>query len=220
MAPGMFEMVALAVVLGFAFNAMNPHGLPLIRKPLRETRRFAAKSSLARPISENQPVADAQPLHEPISKTIVAVSKPVTRKSQPVASVHKNIVPKPAAKKPAGPLKKTVQALFTTLDDAKVLFDNKSAIFIDARPEEDYEAEHITRAISLFVDDLNGLYRKTLGNVPSNKTIVTYCSDPECDGAIRLADALVAKGHTHVVILLDGLPGWKDAGYPTEVGPN
>jgi rhodanese-related sulfurtransferase len=107
--------------------------------------------------------------------------------------------------------------MFTTLDDAKASFDSKSAIFIDARPREDYDSEHITGAISLFIDDANSQYEHTLGGASKNTTIVTYCSDPECLDATKLADILVAKGHKHVVILIDGLPGWKDAGYPTEV---
>ena len=46
--------------------------------------------------------------------------------------------------------------------------------------------------------------------------VVTYCSDPECTSAIELADGLVARGHKRTVILLDGLPGWNEAGYQTE----
>jgi len=111
---------------------------------------------------------------------------------------------------------KRIGALFTTLPDAKALFDRKAAIFIDARHSEDYDLEHIPGAVSLFVEDLDKLYEGALGAVPKDRTLVTYCSDPQCGTATKLADALAARGYTRVLILLEGLPGWKGAGYPTE----
>lgn len=215
----MVKMVVLAAALGFSFNAMNAHGLPLIRKPLRETRHFATRSSLIQPAPKKLPEAKTQPSHESKSKTSITPQKAVAPENQYEPQKHKGITPKAGivAIKPDEQPKKTAQALFTTLDDAKALLDSKSAIFIDARPKEDFLAEHITGAISLFVDDANSLYEKTLGKSPKDATIVTYCSDPECEDATKLADILVTKGHTRVVILLDGLPGWKDSGYPTEV---
>lgn len=113
---------------------------------------------------------------------------------------------------------KRVQALFTTMKDAKELFDKKAALFVDARAIEDYEAEHIPGAVSLYCEDFDKLYDSVLGRLPKDRLIVTFCSDAECKEAIKLADKLVAQGNTRVVILLEGLPGWKDAGYPTASG--
>lgn len=110
------------------------------------------------------------------------------------------------------------EALFTTLADAKALFDRQQAVFVDARHAEDYESEHIEGALSLFVDEADSRYEGVLGGVPKDRTIVTYCSDALCDSAIKLADALVARGHTRVFILLDGMPGWKSSGYPSRSG--
>lgn len=136
------------------------------------------------------------------SSRSVEKSKSAQKPRKQVASV----VPKP----------KKVEALFTTLADAKVLFDRKGAIFIDSRHKEDYELEHIPGAVWLFVEDVDKLYDEVLGSVPKDRTLITYCSDPQCGSAIKLADELVARGHTRVFILLEGLPGWKEAGYPTE----
>jgi len=116
------------------------------------------------------------------------------------------------------PQTKKTEALFTTLGDAKAYFDKSDAIFLDGRPAEDYKAEHIQGALSLYHEKLDALYGQVLVNVPKDKLIITYCSDPECKTAIRLADGLVAKGYTRVLILLEGLPGWKSAGYPTDKG--
>ncbi len=119
-------------------------------------------------------------------------------------------------KTPADP--RRVQALFTTLKDAKAWFDKGSAIFVDTRFREDYEAGHIQGALSLCFEQLDELYDQVLGQVSKDRLIVTYCSDPECASAVKLADALVARGHTRVVILLEGLPGWMGAGYPVVSG--
>lgn len=111
-----------------------------------------------------------------------------------------------------------VEALFTTLEDARSLYERGDTVFVDARHREDFDVEHIAGARSVFVGDVDRLYEGALGDLPKGRTIVTYCSDPECGTAIELADALVARGHTRVFILLEGMPGWKDAGYPTESG--
>jgi rhodanese-related sulfurtransferase len=118
----------------------------------------------------------------------------------------------------AGPSAPRVEALFTTLTDAKATFDQKSAVFVDARHKDDYDLEHVQGAISLFVEDMDRLYDDALGSVLKDRTLITYCSDPQCGLAAKLADALVARGHTRVFIMLDGMLGWKDAGYPTGKG--
>lgn len=240
--PGVGAMVVLAAGLGLAFNALNPHGLPLVRKPLRETRRFVSTSELFAKTPTHFAPADRPQAIRPMPKS-ADTPMPATTPQEPVAvSVPSTIPPKPtppvtvpvnmsvaskpeAAKKPQPRVEQTSEqpakqpeALFTNLKDAKALFDKKSAIFLDARMPEDFEAEHIPGSRSLFCEKVDDLYQKLLAGVPKDRIIVTYCSDPECSEAIDLADALVAKGYTKVVILLEGLPGWKDAGYSTTQG--
>jgi rhodanese-related sulfurtransferase len=145
-------------------------------------------------------------------------SKPIMRKSSNTSEA-----PLLSSKKPmehsdsvgsTHQTKKKVEALFTSLKDAKMFYDERKALFIDARPIEDYEAEHVEGAISLDQEKLDELFVRALGKVSKEQLIVTYCSDPECSEAIKLADNLVARGYEKVVILLEGLPGWSDAGYP------
>jgi rhodanese-related sulfurtransferase len=183
-----------------------------------------APLKVARPPAAT-PVPDAIP--EPAPATVTVPPPAPIVKAVPVPS--SKLAPKPAAKNvahlsppvkpsPAAPAAVKHEALFTSLTDAKALFDAKDAVFVDARHQADYEAEHIAGARDLFVDEVGTLYEGALGGVPKNRTIVTYCSDPRCDAAIKLADALVARGHTRVFILLEGIPGWRDAGYPTAKG--
>ena len=226
-------IVLQGLALGFAANALNPHRLPWKRIPLSETHRIASSSEVLRPAREAAETTPSTPppaekgKNEPVSALIV---QPSSAPADPPAPepAKAPAAPKPATKehpavkdqppdKPA-PEPKKVEALFTTLPDAKRLFDRKSATFIDARHREDYDLEHISGALWLFSEELERLYDGVMGGIPKDRTIITYCSDPQCETAIKLADEFVARGYTHVFILLEGLPGWKDAGYPTETG--
>lgn len=232
---GICILVGVATALGIASNALRQDGLPLIRKPLRETRAVVGKEQLM----ANAPTLQSTKMN-PLKVAVPHVVKPdlvavasVTNKQRqaepkkPVPVVASAAVPTPSVSpkpqkrgsegKPQ-PAPKKIQALFTNLEDAKACFDSKSAIFLDARLSEDYEAEHITGAMWLCYESVEEDYAKVMSQLPKDRLLITYCSDQQCASAIKLADALVARGHTRVVIMLEGLPGWKDAGYPTTTG--
>jgi rhodanese-related sulfurtransferase len=117
-----------------------------------------------------------------------------------------------AESKPA----KAAQALFITLEDAKKAYDQGDLTMVDARPIEDFRNQHIKGAISLYYEDAANKWNAGLGSVPKDNVIITYCSDPECESAIKLADTLTTAGFTKVSIMLDGIPAWKEAGYPVQ----
>lgn len=236
-------IVVQAAVIGLAANGVNPHRLPWIRVPLRETHRVAtaqeirppsAAQTTAPPVARSQPPAAVapKPAQIVIAPTVPTVTAtPATAPPKPpkpapkvgpspavkpqVQAPPKVVAPVAAQPKPAP---KKAEALFTSLKDAKALFDAKDVVFVDARHKEDYAEEHIAGARNIFADDVGTLYDGVLGGVSKSRTIVTYCSDPQCDAAIKLADALVARGHTRVFILLEGIPGWRGAGYATAKG--
>lgn len=219
---GLVYIVAVSATAGLVCNALRADGIPLIRKPLRETRAFATAMQL-RSSSTYLPSVSSPKGKTPTAKMLVKHAQPkiedmpVHRSSDPSSKSTLAVL---KVKKPSKVTKgePKIQALFTTLKDAKSLFDTKSALFVDARPHEDYDAEHITGAISLYCAQFDSLYNDVLGSIPKDRTIVTFCSDPECKEAVKLGDALAARGHTRVVILLEGLPGWKNAGYPVTAG--
>lgn len=209
---GALLILIQAAVFGLAMNTFSPRPLPWVRVSLRQTHK-TADSRTVRGVNPPPSTLPTSPdtKHEPsavpkIEKKPVVASTP---KPFPTKKVKQQVSAHPA---------KQVEALFTTLPDAKALFDKKAAIFVDSRHRDDYDIEHIPGALSLYYEDLDKLYDRELGTIPKDKAIVTYCSDPQCETAIKLADALVARGHTRVFILLEGLPGWKDAGYPAKMG--
>jgi len=236
---GICVLVGVATALGIASNALRSDGLPIIRKPLSETRAMVRKEQLMASVPirvpqpkrathkvNKSPAAPADQMAVTPKTTEQTTGQLSLKKPQPL--VVRDVAPapqtvqsaeesNPKANKPA-PAPKKIQALFTNLKDAKACFDSKSAIFMDARLAEDYEAEHITGALWLCYESVEEDYDKVLGQIPKDRLLITYCSDQQCASAIKLADAMVARGHTLVVIMLEGLPGWKDAGYPTTTG--
>ena len=87
------------------------------------------------------------------------------------------------------------EPMMINLEFAKYLFDEKTAVFIDARDAEDYE--EVMDAL-----DSDGIY-------------IIYCSGEECSLSIDLADYLyTVKLIDKLLIFEGGWPEWRDAGYP------
>jgi len=231
LAIGAAYIVIAASALGFTVNALRPEGLPVIRKSIRETRKpvtmqqVKSNMPLAVPVEPAVPQPKPKPeadgggkkANEPPKTVIPNHTKPQPPAPKPNTSGHApkqptaNPAPKPApAKQEAG--------FVDSIQSAKSYFDNRSALFLDARPPEDYEAGHIAGAVSLYAEKLDELYDRVLRKTPKDQLIITYCSDPECKSGLKLADALVARGFTRVLIFLEGLPAWKKTGYPTASG--
>lgn len=86
-------------------------------------------------------------------------------------------------------------------------------IVLDARPATEYAAGHIPGALSVPVDDL----KQRLRQLPKSKPYVAYCRGPYCVYADQ-AVALLRGAGRRASRLAAGLPEWKLAGFPVEVG--
>jgi rhodanese-related sulfurtransferase/DNA-binding transcriptional ArsR family regulator len=86
-------------------------------------------------------------------------------------------------------------------------------IVLDARPATEYAAGHIPGALSIPVDDL----KQRLKQLPKSKPYVAYCRGPYCVYADQ-AVALLRGAGRRARRLAAGLPEWKLAGLPVEVG--
>jgi len=58
-----------------------------------------------------------------------------------------------------------------SLEDAKKAYDDKAAIFIDARSPESYKGEHIRGATNIPLGSTTDF-----SSLPKGKTIIVYCS--------------------------------------------
>ncbi|HKY61236.1 MAG TPA: rhodanese-like domain-containing protein [Gemmatimonadota bacterium] len=93
--------------------------------------------------------------------------------------------------------------------------DSVPFILVDTRDSVQYAQEHIPGAIQISYVDIRPGARLP----PRDARIVVYCSDSECPISQYAHDALTQLGYGEVYDMRAGLQGWKQAGYPTEIGP-
>lgn len=95
-----------------------------------------------------------------------------------------------------------------TVDLAKSWGDN--AIWIDARPDEEFARDHVPGAISLNEDRWNELLPQFLQVWSPEKKIVVYCSAQSCNAAKEVAERLRKSTQPPMqnVFVLKG--GWEE----------
>jgi rhodanese-related sulfurtransferase len=91
--------------------------------------------------------------------------------------------------------------------------EDGTVLILDVRPPEEYAAGHIPGAISLPLDQLE----ERLVDLPPETEIVAYCRGPYCVLAPQALQVLHRRGY-QARRLQDGLPEWRRAGLPVEVG--
>ncbi|HUF20602.1 MAG TPA: rhodanese-like domain-containing protein, partial [Burkholderiales bacterium] len=84
---------------------------------------------------------------------------------------------------------------------------------IDVRPADEYVAGHLPGAISIPLPEL----QKRLRELPKRKEIVAYCRGPYCLMSFAAVKTLRSQGYK-ARRLQAGLPEWRSAGLPVEVG--
>lgn len=92
----------------------------------------------------------------------------------------------------------------------------ENIVFIDARPAEEFEAGHISGAVSLPFQSLEEKF-PTIGNLlDSGKELIVYCKNRECDDALMLATELQAMGAENLTLYIDGFEVWQNYGGAVE----
>lgn len=103
-----------------------------------------------------------------------------------------------------------------SIEDARALFLTNGAVFIDARPEQEYRSGHIKGALNLPPDSFGKSLPDIMGQIPPDSLIITYCDGENCALSRETALQLSAKGYSHVQVLFNGWSVWQAAGLPTE----
>ncbi len=83
-----------------------------------------------------------------------------------------------------------------------------TVLWVDARPEEEYEKGHIPGALSLNEDDWNGLLPAVLAAWGPERKIVVYCSRKSCNASHGVAERLRNEAGLKNVYVLPG--GWEE----------
>ena len=99
----------------------------------------------------------------------------------------------------------TPRSEMVTVDLARAW--GKSAIWVDARPDEEFERDHVPGAISLNEDRWNTLLPKFLAAWSPDKKVVVYCSSLSCNASREVARRLREEAQLKSVFVLEG--GWE-----------
>jgi rhodanese-related sulfurtransferase len=86
-------------------------------------------------------------------------------------------------------------------------------VVIDVRPAEEFESGHIKGSMSIPLPEL----KRRINEIPANREVVAYCRGPYCVLAAE-AVSLLRRAGLRAVRLADGLPEWREAGLPVEIG--
>lgn len=82
------------------------------------------------------------------------------------------------------------------------------AIWVDARPDEEFARDHVPGAFSLNEDHWNELLPQFLPNWSPGKKVVIYCSAASCNAARDVAKRLRDEAQLKDVFVLQG--GWEE----------
>lgn len=89
------------------------------------------------------------------------------------------------------------------------------AVIIDVREPSEFNEEHITGAICHPVSSLNAAH---IHGIAGGKKIVFQCASGKRAGTACEQYAAAAGGNDNVFLMEGSLPGWKQAGLPTQKG--
>jgi rhodanese-related sulfurtransferase len=87
---------------------------------------------------------------------------------------------------------------------------SSDAIWIDARPQGEFESEHVPGALLLNEDRWNELLPQVLAVWAPEKRLIVYCSSESCGSSREIAHRLRKEaGLTNVFVLEGGWEAWK-----------
>jgi len=104
------------------------------------------------------------------------------------------------------------------LRDALSAFDEQTALFLDARPPEDYAEGHVPGALSLPAYEFDDYFPEIADRVEEASRIIVYCDGVECSDSIHVAERLLEYGFSHVSVFESGWRAWAESGGPVEEG--
>jgi rhodanese-related sulfurtransferase len=84
----------------------------------------------------------------------------------------------------------------------------RNAIWVDARPDAEFEREHIPGAVLLNEDRWSELLPQFLATWSPEKRVVVYCSSQSCNASREVARRLKDEAQLKNVFVLQG--GWEE----------
>jgi len=84
----------------------------------------------------------------------------------------------------------------------------ETAIWVDARPDDEFARDHVPGALSLNEDRWNELLPQFLAAWSQEKKVVIYCSSQSCNASREVARRLRNEAQLKNVFVLEG--GWEE----------
>lgn len=109
-------------------------------------------------------------------------------------------------------------SMVISLEEARELFLRGGALFLDARPRDQFELGHIKGAVSLPAQEAEGRFSEAAQALDQARAIITYCDGENCDLSHKLALILKEMGFAEVKVLVNGWSLWRQAELPWEKG--
>ncbi|MCX5888548.1 MAG: rhodanese-like domain-containing protein [Deltaproteobacteria bacterium] len=105
-----------------------------------------------------------------------------------------------------------------TLDLAQAFqaWQEKKALFVDARKADEYQELHVQGAINVPQETWAELNSSELMKMDRMRELVVYCSQESCDDALKLGKKLREVGFERVLAFTGGFRAWDEAGYPAD----
>ncbi len=104
------------------------------------------------------------------------------------------------------------------LADARRLFDDHAAHFVDARPRRDFVEGHVAGALNVPLAERADALVRLNREIPRTRPLVVYCEGGRCESASELSAWFAGNGWRDVRVLSDGYPVWLAAGFPVSGG--
>jgi rhodanese-related sulfurtransferase len=103
-----------------------------------------------------------------------------------------------------------------TVEEAYADFEAEKALFLDARPPEEYEEAHIPGSLNLPPTEYEEHFLDAMAEIEGSEKIVVVCSGIECADSIQVAERLLEAVEGPIYVVEDGWRAWEEAGYPME----
>jgi rhodanese-related sulfurtransferase len=124
----------------------------------------------------------------------------------------------PSNKTPSDPPPPTAPAAREINSEvALTVFNEKKALFIDARPAEEFAKGHIPDAINVYANDFQQHIPELLqlqAKRGADAPVVAYCGGGLCELSHELAQQLVTLGFRRVFVYTGGTQEWTKLDYP------
>lgn len=190
-------IIVVSIIIGFAYNYLNPKGLPLIK----EKKKLVFESDSL--------------IFSFDSETVIKTSDSISNKNEPIEiSKGTDIVKEEKSKETTSliEIEPFSEPRAIKIDLAYNLF-KQGIKFIDARMPDEFAKGHIKGAYNIPFDG-DESYRDILNKFSKEEIVVVYCSGTDCDLSIYLGNELFEKGFKRVYVFFGGWNEWVEKNYP------